>query len=346
MLQDGPFNFRASLEGMAPEDCLRLEMPGEFLGLSVSQLLDRAFPATQEERDAIEDQFDLRDNPDLPDIYAVFLAVCEEWRDWRCALHFSAESREEVDLDTPVSQLIFSTEEAAHLSLHLEQRYCAIEFAVRHGFWSGRDELLDWMRGLTVLYFIDKHEVPLSSATGSAPALARAVDSLQTVGAVALPGDPSSAGPPSFAITPEGRMLIASLLDETEGLIDNFDHYKDVAVNADAEVVEFDTGRGLDLRVEAFLAEGIDPVRAVFLLRLYDGTLDRRLADWQAAIEDDFFYDGILEPVVNRDGADEAEMEMVIESGLSLLEEREEQAKREQDEREILRRAEGESPSP
>ena len=137
MLQDNAFTLRASLEGMAPEDCLVLQMPGSSLGLSVSQLLDGAFPATKEERDAFGAQFDLRDNPDLPDIYAVFLAVCEEWRDWRCALHLTTEAGEEVDLSTPDSMLIISTPGAAQLSLHLEQRYCAIEYAVRHEFWSG-----------------------------------------------------------------------------------------------------------------------------------------------------------------------------------------------------------------
>ena len=104
-------------------------------------------------------------------------------------------------------------------------------------------------------------------------------------------------------------------------------------------MVEFDTGRGEDLRVETFLAEGIDPVRAVFLLRLYDGSMDHRQGDWQDAIEDDAFFEGLLEPVVNRDGASPSEMELVIESGLSLLEERQEQARREEAEREILRRA-------
>ena len=200
------------------------------------------------------------------------------------------------------------------------------------------------MRGLTVLYFIDKHEVSLSSAGEFAPLLQSALDSLRSVGAVALPDDPSTSEPPSFAITHEGRMLIASLLDDTEGIIDNFDLYKDVTVDADGGAVEFDTGRGLDLRVEAFLAEGIDPIRAVFLLRLYDGTLDLRLTDWRTAMEDNLFYEGILEPVVNRDGANATEMELVIESGLSWLEEREERAKREQVEREILRRAEGDAP--
>ena len=77
--------------------------------------------------------------------------------------------------------------------------------------------------------------------------------------------------------------------------------------------MEFGTGRGVDLRVEAFMAEGLDPIRTVFLLRLYDGTLDARLRDWAEVIESEDFYEAVLEPVVNRDGADPAAMELAIE---------------------------------
>ena len=43
---------------------------------------------------------------------------------------------------------------------------------------------------------------------------------------------------------------------------------------------------------------------------------------------------------MNRDGATSEAMELVIENGLSWLEERQEQARREEAERDILRRAE------
>ena len=74
---------------MKPDDSLVVELPAEFLEGSVSQLLDRVFPADEEGRLLITERFDPRANPDLPDIYAVLLAVCEEWRDWRCALSVS-----------------------------------------------------------------------------------------------------------------------------------------------------------------------------------------------------------------------------------------------------------------
>ena len=333
---------------MAPEDCIRLELPPEFHRLPLSRLLDRVFPAADEQRREIASQFDLRANPDLPDIYAVFLTVCDEWRDGRCALRVSTETDADVDLAAPVSGLLPPGPDLPLLSLHLEQRYCALEYALRQGFWTERKELLDWLRPLTALYFLDKHEVKLGSDTPpeTAPALRDALDALQSQGLIA-PQD-STAAPdetPPFVITPPGRRYIGALLAETESCIDLYDHYRDTAIDLDRDSVEFDTGRGIDLRVQAFLAEGMDPIRTVFLLRLYDGTLDARLPGWQDAIEDEDFYDGLLEPVVNRYGADPAVMERVIESGYAWLEERQEQARRLETQREILRRAGGETPT-
>ena len=366
---------------MAPEDFIRLEMPPECRLLSVSALLDRAFPASPEERQEIAAQFDLRANPDLPEIYAVFMAACEEWRDWRCALRVTSADGADADLTTPVSSLLTAGPELVEgpsvhpstssgqthcLFLRFEQQYRALEYAVRHGFWPDRRELLGWMRSLTALYFLDKHEATLDSlslrgrvrvgaSSHSAPALREALASLQSQGFIVAPpaenpslppGEGRGEGIPLYAITPLGRRFIGELLNETESLIDQYDHYKDTVVDLDREAAEFDTGRGADLRVEVFLAEGVDPIRAVFLLRLYDGTFDHRLRDWQEAIEGEEFYEGILEPVVNRDGATPEAIELVIESGLSWLEERQEQARREEAEREILRRVEGETPSP
>ena len=375
MPDEGPFTLQAYLAGMARDDLIRLELPGECRRLSLSDLLDRAFPESPEERQEIAAQFDpgtcnYRANPDLPEIYAVFLAACDEWRDWRCALRTTSADGADVDLTAPVSGLLKTDTDSPLLALRLEQHYRALEYAVRHGFWPDRWALLDWMRSLTALYFLDKHEVALHSVALPEPAfvLRDALASLQSQGLIAatppenppLPegedqgeGIPGDAAP--YAIIPLGRRFIAGLLTETESLIDQYDHYKDTVVDPlslpphrggiqGGAAVEFDTGRGADLRVEAFLADGLDPIRAVFLLRLYDGAFDHRLRDWQDAIEGEEFYEGILEPVVNRDGATPEAMEVVIESGLSWLEEQQEQARREAAEREILRRAEGETP--
>ena len=60
---------------------------------------------------------------------------------------------------------------------------------------------------------------------------------------------------------------------EAESYIDRFDLFSDTLLEPDEEV-EFGTGVGEDLRVQVYGSEGVDPVRAVFLLLLYD--LDSR----------------------------------------------------------------------
>ncbi len=332
---------------MSRDDCFVADMPPGFSEGSLLQLLDRVFPVDEEERLKIAGLFDLRANPDLPEIYAVFLAVCEEWRDWRCALLVTSGDGEHVEPDCPVSRLMTPRPGSPPLlSLRLEQHYSALEYAVRHGFWESRAGLLNWLRALTALYFLDKHEARVDAAAKPAedigPGISGALDLLRSQGLISPQPLPDyDDGSLLYAITPKGRRFIAGLLEETESYIDQYDHFHDAAVDADGELAEFGTGRGIDLRVGAFLVEGIDPIRAVFLLRLYDGTLDPRLRDWQEAIEDDRFYDAALEPVVNRDGVGPAAMQQAIEACCAWAEEREEQARREEQQREILRQAGG-----
>ena len=361
------FVLRVSLAGMAPDDFLAVELPSESLTGTVSGFLDRVFPPSEESRVLISDRFDLRTNPDLPEIYAVLLAVCDEWRDWRCALTVSVQ-RERVGLSTPVSGLITacpelvegqsvhastSSGQADCLFLRLEQEYRALEYAVRHGFWSSRDELLAWMRSLVTLYFVDKHEAVLEAPPplSSGPALVKALQELEAQGFIASRrhGDEDAAGDSEgesgvYAITPDGRRFIARLLAETESYIDQYDHYQDILSDLEGELVEFGTGRGVDLRVETFLAEGLDPLRTVFLLRLYDGTLDSRLRDWMDAMETEELFEGLLEPVVNRHSLAPDEIMEVMEQGHAWLEEQREQTRREQEDRDLLRRAGGGAP--
>ena len=340
---------------MAADDCLLVELPTEFADGPVSGLLGRAFPADEGERQDIAARFDLRANPDLPDIYAVFLAVCEEWRDWRCALRIMSAGKE-VGLDALASGLLRPLSEPQLLSLRLEQQYRPMKYAVRHGYWESRAGLLTWLRSLTALYFLDKHEVELRADEAPslhAPGLTDAVESLLSQGLIALeaPSEPEGGVSPAgdtarygitYGITGEGRRFIGETLAETESYIDLYDHYQDTLTDPDGELVEFGSGRGADLRVEAFLAEGLDPIRTVFLLRLYDGTLDARLRDWTEVIESEEYFEAVLEPVVNRYSLPPEAMEQVMEAGYTWLETQQEQARLDHQRQEVLRRVGGE----
>jgi len=335
----GPIEVQVSLAGMDPDDVLSVVLPAKFSGVTVSQLLDHIFPPGEGEQRSVASMFDLRANPDLPDIYAVFLEAFDECRKGRCTLSFSGDDGLDLDLSGLVSQ------QHPRFPIQITQQYRAIEFATQTVFWRNKEELLEWLQLLTVLYFLDKHEVeiPAPPPHGSGPGLIAAVAALQSKDLISCSLDTQT-----FGITEEGRGFIGRLLSETESYIDLYDHFKDTVFNLapalldgdmlEPDTVEFDTGRGVDLRVQVFLAEGLDPFRTVFLLRLYDGALDGFVSTWEGLIDDESFFDSILEPVVYRCEVDESMIGRIVDSGYGYLEERAERARELQAQQEIIGR--------
>ena len=339
--RNAPLEVRVSLNGMDPEDALCVSLAADYAGLSVSALLDRLFPTAEEDQGEVRSMLDLRANPDLPDIYAVFLEVFDEWRKGRCALAISVDGGVEVSLAgrvlqhlEPVQTPLTEHSSRRSLKLNIEQRYRAVEHGTQHGIWEGKAELLEWLRSLTVLYFLDKHEFRISASPSGdvGPEILSTATALSSKNLISPSEDTQT-----FAITEEGRRFIGKLLAETESYIDQYDHFKDAEFHLNSGVVAFGSGRGIDLRVQVYIAEGLDPTRTVFLLRLYDGSLDRFADTWMNLINGEGFFDGILEPVVNRDEVDEASIGWIVESGYSHLDEREERARELEARRRIVR---------
>ena len=339
---NGPFELRASLAGMAREDCFHVIVPAEYARLSIGQLLDRAFPEDEHEQGEVAASLDLRANPDLPEIFGVFLDAMEEWRQGRCLLTASAGETGDIDLASRVSDYleilptpVGDGSVTRSLDVRVEQRYHAVDYAAQSEFWDSKDELLDWLQSLTLLYFLDKHDVelPLESDTDEDRALLRTIANAQREGLLTGSEDGSA-----VEISEEGLRSISGLLAETESYIDLYDHFKDTVIDTDLELVEFETDEGVDLRVQVYCAEGLDPARTVFLLRLYDGSLDEHLHEWKTRINEEEFFDNVLEPVVNRYDVGDELIELVCDHGSAFLEERQQRLRELEGQNAIRRR--------
>ena len=344
----GVFELHVSLDGMDPEDGLRIQLPLPSAGTSLSNFLDQVFPEDEEQQQRVTSLLDLRANPDLPDIYETILDAFDEWRSGRSTLSFKNDANQPLDLATPIATHLqpvdakppFRKGGVGGFHLHILRHYRPLEYAVQQDFWDNKAELLEWLQTHTLLYFMDKHELRLQASPpgGVGHVLLPIAHLLLAQELIDLSQETNT-----FAITPEGRRFIGRLLAETESYIDLYDHFKDTAFEADAEVVEFDTGHGADLRVLVFIAEGLDPMRTLFLLRLYDGTLDSFASTWQELIGDESFFDGILEPVVNRQDVEEPLLERIVGAGFLFLEEKHEEARELASREEIIQSARAES---
>ena len=336
------FQLQVSLKGMKPEDSLQIMLPSDYAQLGVWDLLESVFPAGGPRQAEVETKLDIRANPDLPEIFDVLLDAFAQWRLGYCSLYVSTDDSIRLDpSDSSQKYLkqLQSKEElnSACLLLHLtiEQEYLAIDYAVRQGHWETREELLEWLQVLTLLYFLDKHESELPPFE-----TADADPGLLTIASVLFRENLAlhSVETGMIRVTESGRQLIGRLLAETESYIDRFDLFKDVAYDFRSESVEFDTGDGEDLRAQIFEAEGLDPIRAVFLLRLYDGSFDEFAPDWPRLILNAEFFDEILQPAVNHDRVEVGTIGRVIEIGYALIEEGEEAARELRSQQSTLKR--------
>lgn len=316
---------------MKPEDSLQIMLPSEYAQLGVWDLLESVFPADGSRQTEVEAKLDILENPDLPDIFDVLLDAFTQWRLGYCSLYVSADDNirlDPADSSQKYLKLLQSKEErdSACLALYLtiDQEYMAIDYAVRQGYWETREELLEWLQTLTILYFLDKHEskLPPFETADSDPSWLTIANVLFRE-KLAL----TSVETGMVRVTESGRQLIGRVLAETESYIDRFDLFKDVAYDFRSGSVEFDTGAGKDLRAQIFEAEGLDPIRAVFLLRLYDGSFDEFAPDWPRLILNADFFDAILQPAVNHNRVEVDTIGRVIEIGYALIEEREEAAR-------------------
>ena len=314
--------IKITLAGMPDDAAFQVQLPHEAVDLSLNELLEELFPVDEAERLAWEESFDLAVNPDLPEIYDAFLAVIDQFRQGLCRLTITGEDRYLLKSEDAVASLVpaqprLRTSSENSLALFLYPEYPVLQIAEAEGWDAGEPDLLDWLRTCTTMYFLDKHEaaLPQSSEVGCNDALRQQIERIEELNLVA-PANLSG----STEITPEGRRFIGSLLAETESYIDRYDLFKDVWWDQDTLSPEFGTGVGEDLRVSAFLLEGLDPVRTVFLLRLYDGTLDEFKDSWQEQMSDPAFFDQILQPVLNRFVVEEEVLEAILEEGFGLLE--------------------------
>ena len=346
-LGNRPLELRVYLCGMRPEDALQVLLPSEYTCLCIGELLELVFPDDEEGQSRVEDAINLRENPDLLDIYDVLLDAFDEWRTGRCALTFSENCGSELELPDPVVRHLRMRQPGeqdepgyAVLDLVMEQKYPALDYALEQGYWKDRSRLLEWLQSSTLLYFLDKHEFKLLAApvTDIDRHLLPIAKVLEGKNIIAPSDEPGC-----FDVTERGRQFIGVQIAETESYIQRFDVFKDVGYDVDAGIVEFESGSGEDLRVQVFTEEGLDPVRVVFLLRLYDGTLDKSITSWRQLIHEVKFYDGILEPVMSHFRVPEELMTWIIESGYAHIEERDEEARERRSRREILHRVKGES---
>ena len=337
---DTTMELRVSVIDTDLYDSFRVTLPSRFTQMTLDKLIDSVFDEDAAAFSDISNALDVRANPDLPDIYLELLEIFDTWRNGECALHFFDNSGTEIRLSQPVRNYLSPAQPSDGtssggplLDIALEQTFDALaKFEERGG---DKGELLQWLRGVTLLYFIDKHEfrLQLDTEKEADQGLLPIASDLQSRG-ILSPSDMTGI----FEITDEGRRTLGDMITETESYIDKYDLFKDVTFALDADVVEFDNGDGADYRVQVYDAEGLDVYRTVFLLRMYDGTLDARSDSWLEDIHTEGFFNDVLRPVLDRERVEDEVIDWIIESGFAYNAEQAEASRERESQQAIIKR--------
>ena len=313
MSRHNAVELEVRLDGLPHDGVLCLELSPDRASLIVGDMLLAAFHS-EEARPFAE--VELRDNPDLPDLFQQFANLFERWAEGVATLRFHRPGGEEIDPGAPVRDVLAGR----RLNLVVRQTFEVLDWFAANG--GERAELVGWLRRSVLLYAIDKHDLAVLDEADS-PLLPVARE-LQTDGVL----ETDEAG--RFQITGPGRERLGAVLAETEAYIDQYDIFCDVLYDLETRSVRFGTGNGEDLRVQVYESEGIDPIMAVFLLRLYDGSLDGHPAGWTEKVMSEDVFDWMLSPVLDRSLLSEDDLDWIIEAGFAENEERAEEARRDE----------------
>ena len=336
------FDLRVTLGDTPLEDGFWISIPWDASSLSFGDLLNDVFPDDEAKQDGVLASLDGRANPDLPDMYVGLLDVFDDWRGGNRTLNLFVNHGPEVQFYERVQSHIKARLDqsglivgSAVLDVVIEQHFEVIK---KYQEWGGdRQDLIQWLSGATLLYFMDKHgyQPTADQSEDTDSHLEPVFDDMRSRDLIA-----EGQGTGRYEITESGRGFLGHLIAETESYIRHYDVFKDVLYDVDAGLVEFDTGLGDDLRVQVYDEEGLDLIRVVFLLRMYDGTLDEYTDSWTEAINSDEFFDEILSPVLDHEFVDADLIEWIIESGRNFQEEQAEEARDQAIQRTTLRRLE------
>jgi len=337
-----PFTFQVSLGEMNLEDAFWVELAPEYVGSRLGDLLDDIFSSDKKQQAKFRSWLDVRENPDLPDMYAALLDIFSEWRSGKCSLNFFANHGPEIKLTDRLDDHLSLMQSAEHgidetplLDLVIDQQLDVFDYLDKSGYFKSKKNTMEFMQANMLMYFLDKHEYKLSvkpideTDQGLLP-IAKKLQSAKLIAPSDLDG--------TFAITEQGRQAIGKTIAETDTYIDQYDVFSDVLYDDDSGALEFETGLGRDLRVQIYEHDEQDPVRIVFLLRLYDLTFDEVEASWRDSIHSEQFFGEILSPIVNAERIDEAMVETVLEAGYSYAETQFDATRETESQDELLRR--------
>ena len=309
--------LHVTLGDMPLQDAYKVVAPAISSDETLGTLLGRLFTIHLSTRMAEGIMSGSTVDPDSLSMHAELAKMIYDFQAARCSLRFFVNHGPEIDatdLVVPHFRQVGADADSWQFDLVVEQRFTPLEYAISRGNWSSEPDLVEWLEDSTALFLAEAGSPNISEVTARR-LVERGLFELQT------PHGPR-------VVTDAGRARRNELESEAESYVEQYGIFEDVLYDDEAQVADFGTGLGQDLRPLVYEAESLDPVRITFLVSLL-GSADDGL-DTQ---DTQRFFTALLTPAVDRPFLDNADVEQIIETGLALV-----QLDAEAGQRDIVRR--------
>ena len=296
--------FRVTLGNMALQDAYEVIAPAITSDETLGTLLGQLFTLHLSTRMDKGIMSGSTGDTDSQAMHAELSKMIYDAQAARCSLRFFVNHGPEIDatdLVVPHFRQIGSDAYSWQFDLVVEQRFTPLEYAISRGDWSSEPDLVHWLEDSTALLLADAESPNISEATARR-LVEQGLFELQT------PHGPR-------VVTDAGRVRRYELESEAESYDEQYGIFEEVLYDDEAQVADFGSGSGQDLRSLVYEAEGLDLVRATFLVGML-GSVDDAL-DTQ---DPQGFFTAMLTPAVDRPYLDNADVEQIIEKGLALVE--------------------------
>lgn len=290
------FDIRVTLGDDPLDHAFWVTVPGETERLTLRQLIMHHLLGTsKEERDHIRASLDTDANPDLPELWLAVRRAFDDVQKGKATMRIHINKGPlDVNLDDPVMRH-FSRAYSQSLGLDYRLIDLVLEVTDIPGLVlppEQRAQRMREFRALLLLYLMDRYqkEFTFEGHAFDQVGVEVVADWCVTQGWLDLSAKTiGSAYKGVYVRTEEGNRVLREAVRETDNLIRAYDHFADVTV--DEEPPRFRTGRGEDLRLHVYRAEGLDPLRAAFLMNLENGYYD---ATWQQLFREEGWFNELL----------------------------------------------------
>ena len=212
-VSDSEFVLRITLGEMPIEDGFWIALSDDLSSLSLQELFDRVFPADPSLQQPFLQRLEVKGNPDLPDMYDALVEIFAREGLGLCTVDTYVNHGPKLDDSSALGQHLTKNDTPPVLDLVLEQRFSAIDYAVRRGDFADHDEVLAWMRSRVLLYSIGvlDHVLPHEPVDNTDTALLPIAQSLVEEGVVEIRGDSGT-----FEVTELGVEALHEMTAEAE----------------------------------------------------------------------------------------------------------------------------------